>query len=77
MLKEHKSVIASIKPPLQKDSDKVYNVSSLCDGERCSVPGCFQRDSLYTLEIYDNDDHTVSKILFIKTNLQPGKDTNI
>ncbi|XP_052439457.1 E3 ubiquitin-protein ligase TRIM39 isoform X17 [Carassius gibelio] len=71
VLKKHESVIISIIPPLLTDSDRVYNVSSLCDGERCSVQGCFQRDSLYTLEIYTFGDETMSEKLVDEPNLQP------
>lgn len=75
-LKKHDSVIVSINHPLQEEvPDKVYNVSSLCDRGHCSVPGCFQRDTPYTLRIYANDD-LVPKILVDEPNLLPGKDTN-
>lgn len=72
MLKEHNSVIVSINHPLQNVPDKVYNVSSLCDAghSHCSVPGCFQRDTPYALQIYTYDDH-VPKILVDEPNVLP------
>ncbi len=77
MLNEHNSVIVSINHPLQKVPDKVYNVSSLCvvGHSHCSVPGCFQRDTPYTLQIYTCDDH-VPTILVDEPNVLPGKDSN-
>lgn len=59
---------------LSEEDEQIHNVSSLYDGGQCLVPGCFQRDKLYSLKIYTNDNDHVPKILLNK-NVPPGKDT--
>lgn len=74
-LEKHDSVRVLVQH-LSDDLELIRNVSSLYDGGRCSVPGCFQRSMHYRLQMYANDKDPVPKILLNKTDLQPGKDTN-
>ncbi|KAK9958205.1 hypothetical protein ABG768_012379 [Culter alburnus] len=73
-LEQHESVLVLIRRPSYEDLEEIQTVSSLYDGGRCSVPGCFQRDTMCTLKIYTHDNRTVPKVLIDKTDLQPACD---
>lgn len=66
-LKKHDRVIVLVEHLSENVHEVVCTVSSLCDGGRCSVPGCFQRDTLYTLKLFAHDDEPVPKVLMNKT----------
>ncbi|CAM4640669.1 unnamed protein product [Leuciscus chuanchicus] len=72
-LKQLKSVHVRVEHQSVPVLDKTF--SSLYDGGHCSVPGCFQRDEKYTLEIYthDNATHENERVLELlyKTIVQP------
>ncbi len=74
-LKKHDRVIVLVEHLSENVHEVVCTVSSLCDGGRCSVPGCFQRDTLYTLKLFAYDNEPVPKVLMNKT-IRTGKDTN-
>lgn len=68
--------LKSVHVLVERHSDTVLDKTfpSLYDGERCSVPGCFERDAKYTLKIYTHDDNEkVPKLLYDKPDVQPGK----
>lgn len=71
-LKKHESVHVLVEQHSETVLDEIFTVSSLYDGGRCSVPGCFERDTRFMLKIYANNVR-VPKLLYNKTDLQPGK----
>ncbi|KAF4100963.1 hypothetical protein G5714_019159 [Onychostoma macrolepis] len=67
-LKKHESVRVLVQLPSEED-EQIHNVSSLYVGGNCSVLGCLQRDTLYSLKIYADDNDPVPKILLNKNVL--------
>ncbi|KAK7124195.1 hypothetical protein R3I94_018529 [Phoxinus phoxinus] len=72
-LKQLKSVHVLVQHRSDTVLDKTF--PGVYDGGRCSVPGCFEKDAKYTLQIYTHDNEKVPKLLYDKPDVQPECDT--